>query len=236
MRSSAERPDHDRQSLQRLGPHPGDSRQAREASDLAAARAGEIGARRRAMLVGTGVACVTKDYGTGADCSLGRGRNRLRDGRITIHCDHVEMGNGIGTALANRVAIHLGGVADEVAVARVDTYDAARAGHLGRFLHDGPEDPGRRGEKSALGAGDQFGHQSPRSARMSAPMRRPRPRASSSASACGRRRWNCGASRRPIRAPRNGRRRTGRTGSSSCPGLRRCRCRRSPQERMRATS
>ena len=34
------------------------------------------------------------------------------------------MGNGIGTALANRVAPHLGGVADEVSVARVDTYDA----------------------------------------------------------------------------------------------------------------
>ena len=34
------------------------------------------------------------------------------------------MGNGIGTALANRVAIHLGGVADEVSVARVDSYDA----------------------------------------------------------------------------------------------------------------
>ena len=30
---------------------------------------------------------------------------------------HVEMGNGIGTALANRVAIHLGAVADEVSVA-----------------------------------------------------------------------------------------------------------------------
>ena len=28
------------------------------------------------------------------------------------------MGNGIGTALANRVALHLGGVADEVAVAQ----------------------------------------------------------------------------------------------------------------------
>ena len=34
------------------------------------------------------------------------------------------MGNGIGTALANRVAAHLGGVADEVSVARVDTFDA----------------------------------------------------------------------------------------------------------------
>ena len=47
-----------------------------------------------------------------------------RDGRITIHADAVEMGNGIGTALANRVALHLGGVADEVAVAQVDGFDA----------------------------------------------------------------------------------------------------------------
>ncbi|MCC8982099.1 xanthine dehydrogenase family protein molybdopterin-binding subunit [Bradyrhizobium acaciae] len=74
-------------------------------------------------LVGTGVACVTKDYGAGADCSLGRVEIDP-DGRIAIHCDHVEMGNGIGTALANRVAIHLGAVADEVAVSRVDSYDA----------------------------------------------------------------------------------------------------------------
>src|SRR5207302_305888 len=74
-------------------------------------------------LVGTGVACATKDYGTGADCSLGTVEIDP-DGRIAIHCDHVEMGNGIGTALANRVARHLGGVADEVAVARVDTFGA----------------------------------------------------------------------------------------------------------------
>jgi CO/xanthine dehydrogenase Mo-binding subunit len=46
------------------------------------------------------------------------------DGRISIHCDHVEMGNGIGTALANRVAMHLGGIADEVAVAQVSAFDA----------------------------------------------------------------------------------------------------------------
>ena len=51
-------------------------------------------------------------------------RDRSPDGRISIYCDHVEMGNGIGTALANRVAVHLGGVADEVSVARVDSYDA----------------------------------------------------------------------------------------------------------------
>jgi CO/xanthine dehydrogenase Mo-binding subunit len=80
-------------------------------------------ARQTGTLVGTGVACVTKDYGSGADCSLGRVEVGA-DGRISIYCDHVEMGNGIGTALANRVAIHLGGMADEVSVARVDTYDA----------------------------------------------------------------------------------------------------------------
>jgi CO/xanthine dehydrogenase Mo-binding subunit len=74
------------------------------------------------MLVGTGVACVTKDYGTGADCSLGR-VEMDPVGRIAIFCDHVEMGNGIGTALANRVATHLGGIADEVAVAQVDAFE-----------------------------------------------------------------------------------------------------------------
>jgi CO/xanthine dehydrogenase Mo-binding subunit len=72
-------------------------------------------------LVGTGVACVTKDYGTGADASLGLVEIDP-EGRIAIHCDHTEMGTGVGTALANRVAWHLGGVADEVRLAQVDTY------------------------------------------------------------------------------------------------------------------
>ncbi|MEH2519081.1 CO/xanthine dehydrogenase Mo-binding subunit [Bradyrhizobium sp. AZCC 1610] len=86
-------------------------------------RAQQKSAAPQGVLVGTGVACVTKDYGTGADCSLGR-VELSADGKITIYCDHTEMGNGIGTALANRVALHLGAVADEVSVARVDTYDA----------------------------------------------------------------------------------------------------------------
>jgi CO/xanthine dehydrogenase Mo-binding subunit len=75
------------------------------------------------ILVGTGVACVGKDYGSGGDCSLGRVELGA-DGKISIHSDHVEMGNGVGTALANRVAMHLGGIADEVSVARLDSYDA----------------------------------------------------------------------------------------------------------------
>ncbi len=86
-------------------------------------RAQEKARARAGVLVGTGVACVTKVYGTGADCSLGRLEIDAA-GRVTLYCDHTEMGNGIGTALANRVAAHLGGVADQVSVARIDTYDA----------------------------------------------------------------------------------------------------------------
>jgi len=73
------------------------------------------------IVVGTGVACATKNYGSGADCS----RSTVEidaQGRIAIHGDHADMGTGIGTALANRVAAHLGGVADEVTVHDVDTY------------------------------------------------------------------------------------------------------------------
>jgi len=73
------------------------------------------------ILVGTGVACATKNYGTGGDCSVGS-VEIAPDGHITIGCDYAEMGNGIGTAAANRVAAHLGGVADEVAVAQIDTF------------------------------------------------------------------------------------------------------------------
>jgi CO/xanthine dehydrogenase Mo-binding subunit len=73
------------------------------------------------VLVGTGVACVTKDFGTGADCTLSRVAISA-EGRITIHSDAVEMGTGVGTALANRVAAVIGGVADEVSVANVEAY------------------------------------------------------------------------------------------------------------------
>jgi CO/xanthine dehydrogenase Mo-binding subunit len=73
------------------------------------------------ILVGTGIACATKNYGTGGDCSLGS-VEIAPDGRITIRCDGVEIGNGIGTAVANRVAAHLGGIADEVALAQLRTF------------------------------------------------------------------------------------------------------------------
>jgi CO/xanthine dehydrogenase Mo-binding subunit len=73
------------------------------------------------ILIGTGVACAAKDYGTGADCSLGAVQINM-DGKIAIHCATVEIGNGVGTAAANRVAAYLGGIADEVALAQVDSF------------------------------------------------------------------------------------------------------------------
>jgi CO/xanthine dehydrogenase Mo-binding subunit len=44
------------------------------------------------------------------------------DGRIAIRCDGVDIGNGLGTAVANRVASHLGRVADEVSLAQIDGF------------------------------------------------------------------------------------------------------------------
>jgi CO/xanthine dehydrogenase Mo-binding subunit len=72
--------------------------------------------------VGTGVACATKNYGSGGDASLATVQIDP-DGRITIHCDGAEMGNAIGTAVANRAAVHVGGVADEVAIMQIDAFD-----------------------------------------------------------------------------------------------------------------
>ncbi|HET8919086.1 MAG TPA: molybdopterin cofactor-binding domain-containing protein [Xanthobacteraceae bacterium] len=73
------------------------------------------------ILVGTGVACAHKNYGTGADCSLAAVEIDPQ-GRIAIRIDDTEMGTGVGTAVANRVAAHLGGVANEVALAQIDAF------------------------------------------------------------------------------------------------------------------
>ncbi len=73
------------------------------------------------FVVGTGVACVTKDFGSGADCSLAT-IELAPDGRIAINSDAVEMGTAIGTALANRAAAIMGGMADAVQMARVDVF------------------------------------------------------------------------------------------------------------------
>ena len=80
-------------------------------------------AREAGILVGTGVACASKNYGTGGDTVLGT-VEIAPDGHITIRCDATEIGNAVGTAAANRIATHLGGVADEIALAQVDGFDA----------------------------------------------------------------------------------------------------------------
>ncbi len=79
--------------------------------------------REAGILVGTGLACASKNYGTGGDTVLGT-VEIAPDGLITIRCDDTEIGNAVGTAAANRVATHLGGVADEIALAQVDGFDA----------------------------------------------------------------------------------------------------------------
>lgn len=84
-------------------------------------RAAHKASAANGVLVGTGIACCVKDYGTGADSSNARVEVGA-DGSITIHADAVEMGNGVSTAMANRVALALGRVADEVRVAQIDAF------------------------------------------------------------------------------------------------------------------
>ena len=72
-------------------------------------------------------------------------------GRIAIHCDHVEMGNGIGTALANRVAPSFGRRGRRSLGGAGRQLRRAGARHLGRSLHDGPGDAGRRGRRIRAG-------------------------------------------------------------------------------------
>jgi len=67
-------------------------------------------------------------YGSGGDCSLGR-VELSADGKILIHGDHVEMGNGVGTALATVWRCISGGIADEVCVADRQLR-CAGAGHV----------------------------------------------------------------------------------------------------------
>ena len=79
------------------------------------------GQQQAGMLVGTGVACVNKTFGTGADGVLSS-VEISPEGRIAIRANAVEMGCAIGTAIANRAAAAIGGVADEVALGQVDAF------------------------------------------------------------------------------------------------------------------
>src|SRR5258707_15430506 len=100
--------------LDKLSNHPILQQRAQEK-----ARGGQQGG----IVVGTGVACATKNYGGRAECSPSTAGNDPH-GPAATYGDHVDMGTGLGTALANRVATYLGGVADEVTVHEVDAYGA----------------------------------------------------------------------------------------------------------------
>ena len=77
--AQARRPHHDRQPLTRSRCAPPEILDKLETHPIWQQRAEEKARAPAGILVGTGVACVTKDYGTGADCSLGtRGDRRRR--------------------------------------------------------------------------------------------------------------------------------------------------------------
>lgn len=74
------------------------------------------------LAYGVGVACVMKDFGSGGDGALGA-VSIGEDGKIAVWSNAIEMGNGISTAVAQRVADHLGRAADS---SRMDASDVWR--------------------------------------------------------------------------------------------------------------
>lgn len=84
-------------------------------------RAAEKSRAPAGAVVGTGIACVTKDYGAGADCTQ-VSIELDAAGNLSIVTDAVEMGTAIGTALANRAALTLGRVATAVDMSRPDAF------------------------------------------------------------------------------------------------------------------
>ncbi len=167
----------------------------------------------------------------------GRGWNSTRTARIAIHCDDVEMGNGIGTALANRVALHLGGVADEVSVAR-DRHVTTRSRWSRRAIPTRWTRRRRTRQRTTrAGCRRSARRRARRSARMSARMR-----AAEAARVIFRfGLWPAALELWRIRADRSAREAMGEgavegRAARSCRVLRRCRCQRSPRRRMRATA
>lgn len=72
---------------------------------------------------GVGVACVMKDFGSGADAVLSS-VSMAPDGTIAVSSNSIEMGTGISTAVARRVADHLGRNADTVTLEARDLWQA----------------------------------------------------------------------------------------------------------------
>ncbi len=83
-------------------------------------------------LYGVGLACLTMEYGAGSDPAFALVEIDP-SGRITLSSQAVEIGTGIATALAVRVAERLGTAADEVRLGDLDSW-----GVLGLTAPDDP--------------------------------------------------------------------------------------------------
>jgi CO/xanthine dehydrogenase Mo-binding subunit len=95
------------------------------AKPLWADRAAEKARRAAAApekLYGVGLACTTMEYGSGSDPAFALVAID-RAGRITLSSQAVEIGTGVATALAVRVAERLGTAADEVRLGDLDSWD-----------------------------------------------------------------------------------------------------------------
>lgn len=73
-------------------------------------------------LYGVGLACTTMEYGSGSDPAFALVEIDP-SGRITLSSQAVEIGTGVATALAVRVAEKLGSAADEVKLGDLDSWD-----------------------------------------------------------------------------------------------------------------
>ena len=141
---------------------------------------------------GVGLACVSTVFGNGSDPAFALVEIDCA-GRVSIASQAIEIGNGIATALAVRVADKLGTAADEVKVGRARWLGRARAGDAGQSVHHHPRSAGWRGEEPALGARRGPGHHGLSVAPLtSTPKSPPRQRTSCCASASGRRLWQSG--------------------------------------------
>ena len=83
---------------------------------------------------GVGLACVSTVFGSGSDPAFALVEIDPA-GRITVTSQAVEIGTGIATALAVRVADRLGIAADEVKLGVLDGLGRARAGRDRQSVH-----------------------------------------------------------------------------------------------------
>ena len=103
---------------------------------------------------GVGVACSMFKYGTGHDGALAA-VSFDADGRIEVAASTIEMGTGTSTAVAVRIADHLGRSADRVTLDSTGPLWAPLGLVIVRRSHDDePAGPGRGCQESAMGPGD----------------------------------------------------------------------------------